>query len=88
MRSKYLKTKVKNLLMTLSAFEDFTHRLHGQPICYIKATQKSTYLQSVWDFLMFCLIFLLSQVKRWAMMTYKYGICDLSHELTNDLKVH
>ena len=37
-----------------------------------------------WDFLMFYRIFLLPQVKRWAIITYKHGIHDLPQELPND----
>ena len=29
-------------------------------------------------------IFLSPQVKRWAIITYKNGICELPHELPND----
>ena len=36
---------------------------------------------------MFYQIFLSLQVKRWAIMTYKHGIYELSHELPNDLKL-
>ena len=37
-----------------------------------------------WDFSMFYQIFLSPQVKRWAIITYKRGIFELSHELPND----
>ena len=37
------------------------------------------------DVLMFYQIFLSPQVKRWAIITYKYGIYALPHELPNDL---
>ena len=33
---------------------------------------------------MFYQILLLSQVKRWAIITYKHGIYELTHELPND----
>ena len=36
---------------------------------------------------MFYQIFLSPQVKQWAIITYKHGIYDLSHELTNDLRI-
>ena len=39
-----------------------------------------------WDFSMFYQIFLLPQVKRWAIITYKHGIYELPHELSNDLR--
>ena len=35
---------------------------------------------------MFYQIFLSSQVKRWAIITYKHGISELPEELQNDLK--
>ena len=38
-----------------------------------------------WDFLMFYQIFLSSQVKRCAIITYRHGIHELFHELPNDL---
>ena len=31
-------------------------------------------------------MFLSSEMKRWAIVTYKQGIYELSHELPNDLK--
>ena len=34
-----------------------------------------------WDFSMFYQIFLSSQVKRWAIIIYKHGVHELSHEL-------
>ena len=34
---------------------------------------------------MFYQIFLSPQVKRWAIITYKYGKYELRHELQNDL---
>ena len=37
--------------------------------------------------LMFYQIFLLPQVNRWAIMTYKHGIYELPHELPNDLRL-
>ena len=40
-----------------------------------------------WDFSMFYQIFLSPQVKRWANITYKHGIYELSHELPNDLRL-
>ena len=33
---------------------------------------------------MFYQIFLSPEVKRWAIITYKYGIYELPHELPND----
>ena len=39
-----------------------------------------------WDFSMFCQIFLLPQVKRWPIITYKYDIYKLPHELPNHLR--
>ena len=36
---------------------------------------------------MFCQIFVKSQVKRWAVITYKLGIHKLPPELPNDLRV-
>ena len=37
---------------------------------------------------MFYQIFrLLPQFKRWAIITYKHGIYELPHELTNDLRL-
>ena len=36
---------------------------------------------------MFYQIFLLPQVKRWAIITYKHGIYELPHELPNDLRL-
>ena len=40
-----------------------------------------------WDFLMLYRIFLLPQVKRWAIITYKHGIHELPQELPNDLSL-
>ena len=40
-----------------------------------------------WDFLIFYQIFLSPQVKRWAIITYKYGIYESPCELPNDLKI-
>ena len=40
-----------------------------------------------WDFSMFYQIFLSPQVKRWAIITYKYGIYELLHDLPNDLRL-
>ena len=40
-----------------------------------------------WDSLKFFEIFHSPQVKRWAIITYKHGIYELSHELPNDLRV-
>ena len=40
-----------------------------------------------WDFSMFYQIFLLPQVKRCAIITYKHGIYELPHELPNDLRL-
>ena len=40
-----------------------------------------------WDLLKFSQIFLSSLVKRWAIVTYKDGIYELSHELPNDLRL-
>ena len=40
-----------------------------------------------WDFLMFYQIFLSPQVKRLAIITYKYSIYELTHELPNDLRL-
>ena len=36
---------------------------------------------------MFYQIFISPQVKRWAIVTYKYGIYELSHELPNDFRL-
>ena len=36
---------------------------------------------------MFYQIFLLPQVKRWAIISYKHGINELPHELPNDLRL-
>ena len=36
---------------------------------------------------MFYQIFLSPQVKRWAIIIYKHGIYELSHELPNDLRL-
>ena len=36
---------------------------------------------------MFYQIFLLPQVKRYTIVTYKYGIYDLPHELPHDLRL-
>ena len=36
---------------------------------------------------MFYQIFLSPQVKRWAIITYNYGINELPHELPNDLRL-
>ena len=41
----------------------------------------------VWDFSMFYQIFLSPQVKQWTIITYKYGIYELTHELLNDLRL-
>ena len=39
------------------------------------------------DFWVFCQIFLSPQVKRWVIVSYKHGIYELSHELTNNLRL-
>ena len=36
---------------------------------------------------MFYQIFVSSQVKRWTIITYKYGTYELPHELPNDLRL-
>ena len=36
---------------------------------------------------MFYQIFLSPQMKQWAIITYKHGIYELHHELSNDLRV-
>ena len=36
---------------------------------------------------MFYHILLSPQVKRWAIITYKHGIYEFPHELTNDLRL-
>ena len=36
---------------------------------------------------MFYQIFLLPQVKQWAIITYKHAIYELPHELPNDLRL-
>ena len=36
---------------------------------------------------MFYQFFFSPQVKRWAIITYKHGICELPHELLNDLRL-
>ena len=36
---------------------------------------------------MFYQIFLSPQVKRWTIITYKYGTYELPHELPNDLRL-
>ena len=40
-----------------------------------------------WHFLMFYQIFLSPQVKRCAIITYKYGLYELPHELRNNLRL-
>ena len=40
-----------------------------------------------WDFLTFYQIFLSPKVKRCAIITYKHSICELPHELPNDLRI-
>ena len=40
-----------------------------------------------WDFLMIYQISLTSQVKQCAIITSKHGICELPHELPNDLRL-
>ena len=39
------------------------------------------------DFSIFYQILLSSQMKRWAIITYKHGIYELPHELPNDLRL-
>ena len=39
------------------------------------------------DFSIFYQILLSSQMKRWAIITYKHGIYELPHEFPNDLKL-
>ena len=39
-----------------------------------------------WDFSMFYKIFLLPQVKQWAIITYKLGVYELCHELPKKLR--
>ena len=36
---------------------------------------------------MFYQVFLLTQVKQWAIITQKHGIYELPHELPNDLRL-
>ena len=36
---------------------------------------------------MFYQIFFSPQVERYAIITYKHGICELSHELQNDFRL-
>ena len=36
---------------------------------------------------MFYQVFLSTQVKQWAIITQKHGICELPHELPNDLRL-
>ena len=36
---------------------------------------------------MFYQIFISPQVKRWAIVSYKYGIYELPHELPNDFRL-
>ena len=36
---------------------------------------------------MFYQVFLSPQVKRWIIITYKYGIYELPHKLPNDLRL-
>ena len=40
-----------------------------------------------WDFLIFYQFFVSPQVKRCSIITYKYGIYELPHELRNDLRL-
>ena len=40
-----------------------------------------------WDFSIFHQIFLSPQVKRLAIITYKSGIYEVPHELSNDLRL-
>ena len=40
-----------------------------------------------WDFSMSYQIFLSTQVKRWAIITYKHGIYELPHELPKNLRL-
>ena len=40
-----------------------------------------------WDFLIFYQSFLSPQVKRYAIITYKHGIYELSDELPKDLRL-
>ena len=40
-----------------------------------------------WDFLMFYQIFILPQVKRYVIITYKHGMYELPQELSNNLRL-
>ena len=60
--------------------------------CQSKHKMQNKILQRIsfmifWDFLMFYEIFLSPQVKRWGIIFYKNGICELPHEFLNDLRL-
>ena len=40
-----------------------------------------------WDFSIFYQIFLSAQVKRWTIISYKYGIYELPNELPNNFRL-
>ena len=59
-------------------------RKHGM---LIFSNLLSTIVFIFWDFLMFYKVFFSPQVKQCAIITYKHGMYEPSHELPNDLKL-
>ena len=50
--------------------------------------QKTTIMVIIfWDLLIICQIFLSPQVKRSVIISNKHGICELSHDLLNNLRL-
>ena len=82
----------ENFIDSLSAFCCFFRGQKKQPLKalfhFIPWLLNSSDLPTIiciifWDFLMFYQGFLSQQVKRCAIITYKHGIYELPHELTN-----
>ena len=64
--------------------QEFTSRW-GQNLVNVRIRTVSFII--FWDFSIFYQIFFLPQVKRWAIITYKHGIYELSRKLLNDLRL-
>ena len=59
---------------------------HCNAPCYYDNDSTINFL-IFWDFLMFYQFFLPPEVKRCTIITWKYGIHELTHELPNDLRL-
>ena len=64
-----------------------TQRNPNINVLYIVSNYNHQITIIFWEFLMLYQIFLLPQVKRCAIITYKHGISQLPHELPNNLRI-